>query len=67
MNPLIDLVRAFKHTYIARTQLIRPIHACPVSISLCRPYKVLSADTLSNILVEAISLAGLNGQNTLKL
>ena len=62
LDPHIDPVRAL-HTYIARTQPIRHIHTCPACISLCRPYKVLSADTIPSILVEAISLADLHGHS----
>ena len=48
--------------YISRTQAVRPSDTNPLFISLTRPYRAISADTISHILSEAIDLAGLGQQ-----
>ena len=59
-DPINDPVASLKQ-YIQVTEPIRP-ESQAVFLSLTAPYKALSSATISNILNEAIKLAGLAGQ-----
>ncbi len=61
VDPLIDPVLTL-HTYIQRTAPHRPPGHNPVFITLTVPYRAITADTVSHILSEAITLAGLGGR-----
>ena len=45
--------------YIGRTAAVRPTDTKPLLLTLNPPYKAISSNTISNILDEVISLAGL--------
>ncbi|MEW8544181.1 MAG: hypothetical protein AB2693_11665 [Candidatus Thiodiazotropha sp.] len=57
-NIVMDPVTCL-HTYIDRTTPMRPADSKPLFLTLTTPYKAISSNTVSNILDEVISLAGL--------
>ena len=50
------------NSYIDRTDAFRPVDTKPLLLTLNPPYKAISSKTVSNILDEVISLAGLTGK-----
>lgn len=48
--------------YISRTEVYRPVGQKPVFLTISPPYHAISSDTVSNVLKQAIDLAGLAGQ-----
>ena len=60
--PKIDPVLVLKH-YIERTQDFRPQIQGPVFLTLKSPYRPIKADTVAQILNDAIKRAGLGGQH----
>lgn len=61
MNTVLDPVQCLKD-YIHRTDSVRPRDTKPLFLSLNPPYKALKADTVGNILEDAIQLVGLKDQ-----
>jgi hypothetical protein len=60
-EPRLDPVAALQ-TYIGRTSQLRPHNSSPLFLSLKAPYQAVSAPVISQVLEEAIDLAGLQHQ-----
>lgn len=59
-QPVLCPVRCMK-AYISRTMCNRSSQSDPVFLTLHRPYRAISASTVSNILLKSLQLAGLHG------